>query len=103
MKPRARYKFLYQGRIWVNASDFAVTHIEGEPARNPSFWIKKTSLQHEYMKVGDFWFPAQNRTESQTRLGGKALLTIDYTNYKILSTSPTDKARIASTLDARPN
>jgi hypothetical protein len=86
--PRTKSKFLYRGRIWVDAADFAVTHIEAEPAKNPSFWIKKTSIEHQYTKIGDFWLPAQNRTESLTRLGGKALLTIDYTNYKIISVAP---------------
>lgn len=86
--PRSKDKFLYQGRVWVDATDFAVTHIEGEPAKNPSFWIKKTLIQHQYVKVGSFWLPSQNRSESQTRLGGRALLTIDYTNYKIISVTP---------------
>src|SRR5271165_1581412 len=40
--PKTRNKFLYQGKIWVDAKDFAVTRIEAEPAKNPSFWIKKS-------------------------------------------------------------
>jgi hypothetical protein len=95
--PRNKNKFLYQGRIWVDATDFAVTHIEGEPAKNPSFWIKKTSIQHQYEKIGDFWLPVQNRTESQSRFGGKALLTIDYTDYRITSATPIEKTKSAST------
>jgi hypothetical protein len=94
--PKSKNKFLYQGRIWVDATDFAVTHIEGEPAKNPSFWIKKTSIQHKYMKIGGFWLPSQNRTESQTRLGGKAVLTIDYTNYRIVSVAPASTVNRAS-------
>jgi hypothetical protein len=88
VKPRTKNKFLYQGKVWVSASDFVVTRIEAAPARNPSFWIKKTQIQHQYVKVGDFWFPAQNRTESQIQFGGRAVLTVDYTNYKIVSAAP---------------
>ncbi|HEX4605977.1 MAG TPA: hypothetical protein VH724_18390 [Candidatus Angelobacter sp.] len=83
--PRNRNKFLYQGTIWVNARDFAVTHIEAEPARSPSFWIKKTDIAHDYTKVGDFWLPARNRTVSQVRFGGHAILSIEYTSYKFVS------------------
>lgn len=88
--PRAklRDKYLYQGKIWVSATDFAVTRIEGAPAKNPSFWIKKTQIEHRYVKVGDFWLPEQNRTESQIRFGGQAVLTIDYLDYRIVSASP---------------
>jgi hypothetical protein len=85
VRPRHSNKFLYQGKIWVDAAEFAVVHIEAEPARNPSLWIKKTQIEHDYVKVGDFWFPAKNQTESQIRLGGRASLTIDYTNYRIIA------------------
>lgn len=81
--PKTRNKFLYRGKIWVDAHDFAVMRIEGEPAKNPSFWIKKTEVKHQYRKVNDFWLPAENHTESLIRLGGRATLTIEYRDYKI--------------------
>jgi hypothetical protein len=91
--PRTKNKFLYRGRIWVDAKDFAVVRIEGEPAKNPSFWIKKTDIAHSYKKVGDFWLPAENRTESFIRLGGKATLSIEYRDYKIVKSTPADTAK----------
>lgn len=100
VKPRTRNKFLYQGRIWVNAADFAVTRIDAAPAKNPSFWIKKTQIQHDYVKVGDFWFPARNRTESEIRIGGRATLAIDYQNYKITSAAPLGGTQHAGVLGA---
>jgi hypothetical protein len=72
----------------VDAKDFAVVRIEGEPARNPSFWIKKTQVRHRYIKVNDFWLPAENHTESAIRLGGEANLWIEYKNYKITKAAP---------------
>jgi outer membrane lipoprotein-sorting protein len=86
--PRTKNKFLYRGKIWVDAKDFAVVRIEGEPAKNPSFWIKKTEVKHRYVKVNDFWLPAENRTESVIRLGGKATLSIEYKDYNITKASP---------------
>ncbi|HEY0796330.1 MAG TPA: hypothetical protein VGD64_11165 [Acidisarcina sp.] len=81
--PRGDNKYLYRGKIWVDAEDFAVSRIEAEPARNPSFWIKKTEIHHRYGKVGEFWLPMQNHTETRTRLGGVADLTIDYLDYRV--------------------
>lgn len=95
VSPRTKNKFLYRGKIWVDAKDFAVTSIQAEPAASPSFWITKTEIAHQYVKVGDFWLPAQNRTESQIRFGGRASLTIEYTNYKIISVAPSGKAASA--------
>jgi hypothetical protein len=86
--PRNKNKFLYRGKIWVDAKDFAVVRIEGEPAKNPSWWIKKTEVKHRYIKVNDFWLPAENRTESVIRLGGQAILSIEYKDYRITKAAP---------------
>ncbi len=86
--PKTKNKFLYRGKIWVDAKDFAVVRIEGEPAKNPSWWIKKTEVKHRYVKVNDFWLPAENHTESLIRLGGRAILSIEYKDYKITKATP---------------
>jgi len=91
--PKTKNKFLYRGKIWVDAKDFAVIRIEGEPGKNPSFWIKKTEIAHQYVKVDDFWLPAENRTQSVIRLGGTASLSIEYQDYKILEASPLKAVR----------
>jgi hypothetical protein len=83
--PKVPNKFLFRGRIWVDETDFAVCRIEAEPAMNPSFWIKKTDIHHQYEKVGDFWLPKENRSVSDIRLDGTAILTIKYQNYEILA------------------
>ena len=85
--PRTEGKFLYRGRIWVDAQDFAVVRLEAEPAKNPSFWTKKTEIVLQYMKVGDFWLPARNHSVTAVRLGGHAELTIEYKDYEITSAS----------------
>jgi outer membrane lipoprotein-sorting protein len=81
--PKIDNKFLYRGKIWVDAGDFAVVKIEAEPAKRPSFWISKTRIKHSYTKVGDFWLPTENRSTTDVRLGGVATLTISYTNYQV--------------------
>lgn len=86
--PKTKSKFLYRGKIWVDARDFAVTQIEAEPAKNPSFWIKKSVVRHTYTKIEDFWLPAENHTESWTRLGGRAVLSIEYKDYKVTNAAP---------------
>jgi len=91
--PKTRNKFLYRGKVWVDAKDFAVVRIQAEPGKNPSFWIKKTDIAHRYVKVNNFWLPAENHTESFVRLGGKATLSIEYQDYKIIKAVPLDAAK----------
>ena len=76
-------KYLYRGTVWIDATDFAVTRIEAQPAKNPSFWTKRTVIDHEYQNVDGFYLPALNRTVTDVRLGGKAVLTIRYQDYKL--------------------
>ena len=84
VEPKARSKYVYRGQVWVDGTDFAVTRIEAEPAENPSFWTKKSEIHHEYEKVQDFWLPATNESVSYIRLGGRATLTIEYKDYRVV-------------------
>jgi hypothetical protein len=84
VEPLVDSKYLYRGKIWVDAADFAVAKIEAEPAKNPSLWISSTAINHQYIKTDGFWLPAQNRSESRIRVGGTAVLTIDYGTYEVV-------------------
>lgn len=79
--PRTRNKFLYRGKIWVDAADYAVSRISAEPAKNPSIWISHTEIEHEYGKFGDFWLPVRNTSVTKVRFGGTAKLRIEYSQY----------------------
>lgn len=83
VEPKMPNRFMFRGKIWVNDKDFAICRIEAAPAKNPSFWIKSTAIHHSYMKIGDFWLPAQNESASSIRIGGRATLTIKYEDYRV--------------------
>ena len=82
-QPRSKNKFLFRGHIWVNAKDFAITRVEGEPAVNPSWWTVKTDFKRRYQKIGDFWLPESNESETKVRVFGTAVLSIEYRDYQI--------------------
>jgi hypothetical protein len=83
VEPLKESKFLYRGKIWVDATDFAVAKIEAGPAKNPSFWISRTVIRYTNAKTGNFWLPQRSRSETKVRIGGTAVLTIDYGTYQI--------------------
>jgi hypothetical protein len=82
-RPLNKNKFLFRGRIWIDAKDFAIAHVEGEPAVNPSWWTVKTDFKRSYQKIGDFWLPESNESETKVRIFGTAVLTIKYGEYQI--------------------
>jgi hypothetical protein len=88
VKPKTKSEYLYRGKIWVDAKDFAVTRIDAEPAKNPSFWTKSSTIEEVYTKVDGFWLPAYNHSISSIRLGGSAELTIQYKDHQITSADP---------------
>jgi hypothetical protein len=92
--PKVDSRFLYRGKIWVDAHDFAVTRIEAQPARNPSFWTTKSEIHHTYQKVDNgFYLPKENKTVTSVRLGGTATLTIEYQSYQVTVAKPVASAR----------
>ena len=87
-EPKTLSPLLFRGRIWVDAGDHAVIRIEGSPARNPSFWVNRTSFVHEYTKVGAFWLPKSNTSETDVRVFGHTTVRIDYTDYRVGAAPP---------------
>jgi hypothetical protein len=50
--------------------------------------LKKSMIEHTYVKVDNFWLPAGSRTETAVRLSGLAVLSIEYRDYKITGANP---------------
>jgi hypothetical protein len=79
--PKTPNKYLMRGRIWIDADEYAIIRIEGEPARIPSFWIKSVHFVHKYEKRGSFWFPVSDRSVTDVRMFGSTEVTIEYFDY----------------------
>ena len=81
--PKQINKYLINGKIWVDENDYSIVRIEGQPARNPSFWVRKVHFVHTYEKVGPFWFASSTHTTSEIRIFGESELTIENSNYTL--------------------
>lgn len=86
--PRRRDKYLFRGTLWIDAQDLAIVRIEGEPAKLPSFWVRKVQFVRRYQKIGDFWLPEEDTSVSDVKIFGSHTLTIRYSDYVL-----GDKAR----------
>jgi outer membrane lipoprotein-sorting protein len=81
--PRRKDKYLFEGKAWIDARDYAVVRIEGHPAKKLSFWIERADFVRQYQKIGGFWLPQRDETFVQVRLYGKNVLTIDHQGYAV--------------------
>lgn len=87
-KPKREDKLLFRGRIWVDTEDYALVRVEGEPAKNPSFWTRKVHFIQEYSKAGAYWFPAETTSVTEAWIFGTTEVSIRYFNYKPAVTAP---------------
>src|ERR1700751_3789134 len=81
--PKRKAKYLFEGRIWIDANDYSVVRIEGYPATKLSFWIQRADFVRKYWKIDGFWLPEKDETLVQVRLYGKKILKIDHRNYVV--------------------
>jgi hypothetical protein len=83
VSPKTANKYLIDGKIWVDANDYSIVRIEGQPARNPSFWVRNVHFVHTYEKVGPFWFASATHTKSEIRIFGSSELNIENSDYSL--------------------
>lgn len=90
VSPKSVNKYSIDGRIWVNANDYSIVRVEGQPARAPSFWVRSVHFVHTYQKVGPFWLASSTRTESRIWIFGDSQLAIQNFDYTL--NTPVDSA-----------
>ena len=76
-------KYLFEGRVWIDAQDYAVVQIVGHPAKKLSVWVDKADFVRRYQKIGEFWLPLRDETSVHIRFYGRKILTIDHERYTI--------------------
>ena len=66
--PKRKEKNLIRGSLWIDASTYLLRRAEGEPAKNPSWWVRNARVTLFYSDVGGMWL--------QTALEGTATVRI---------------------------
>ena len=89
--PKRKDKYLMEGRVWIDAEDFAMVRAEGKPAHNPSFWTKSIHFVQQYRKSGSYWFPTSTLSVTEARIFGTTKVNINYFDYQ-----PNSQSEVAS-------
>jgi negative regulator of sigma E activity len=80
-RPKRNEHYLFEGRIWVDAEDYALVRAEGKPAKKLSFWTKSIHFVQVYQKCGPIWFPLSTQSVTDAVLFGTTNVSIDYFDY----------------------
>ena len=89
LKPKRKSQHLFNGKAWVDASDYTVVRLAGIPSESPSFFAGNSTVTRDYEKVNGFSMATHAEAHSHNFLLGTTVLKIDYTNYQITLKSPT--------------
>jgi hypothetical protein len=92
IKPKRTEKYLFRGRIWVDAEDYALARAEGSPAKKPSFWTKNIHFVQVYQKCGSLWFPLSTQSLTEAHLFGSTEVSIAYFGYTPKPLHPADNS-----------
>jgi outer membrane lipoprotein-sorting protein len=86
--PKSKEKYLFEGKIWVDAEDFAIVRIAGRPAKKPSFWINRADFVRQYQRIDGFWLPCRDETSVEVKMYGRRVFTVDHQQYVINPANP---------------
>jgi hypothetical protein len=90
--PRRQDELLFQGRVWITKDGFHLKRIEGEPARNPSFWTKRIRFVSEFTPVNGVWLQVRTVATVTLRMLGEYGLHSECGAYRV-SLAPGTTAR----------
>ena len=74
---------LIDGTLWVDAATGIVVRIDGMTSKSPSVFAGNTRLMREYMNLDGFSMSSHARSESESSLIGRTVVTIDYGEYHL--------------------
>jgi outer membrane lipoprotein-sorting protein len=100
--PKRNERYLFEGRIWVDAADYALARAEGKPAKKPSFWTKSIHFVQIYQKCGPVWFPLSTQSVTEARLVGITDVSIEYFDYAPRMPRPADNSVVSAKAMAAP-
>jgi len=81
--PKRKDKYLFEGKIWIDAEDFAIVKIAGHPAKRPSFWINRADFVRRYQRIDGFWLLYRDETFVEVKMYGRRVFTVDHQQYMI--------------------
>jgi hypothetical protein len=88
VSPRKKLQGMFQGELWIDGITYLRVQESGYLVKNPSIFLKRVVFVRKYEIRDGISVPRQVQSVVDTRLVGKAELTIDFTNFSIDGSKP---------------
>lgn len=81
--PREKAPNMVDGRLWVDAREFAIVKVAGTASKSPSVFAGTTQMMRQYAEVDGYPMATHARAESHSLLFGRTVVVIDYSDYQL--------------------
>jgi outer membrane lipoprotein-sorting protein len=81
--PKRKNKNLLYGKIWVDADTYLPRHIEGEPVKPPSWWLRSLRIELDYSEVGGMWLQTALEATAIVRILGPHTMIARDVKYQL--------------------
>jgi hypothetical protein len=88
LTPRKKRVGLFKGELWIDAATCLPVRESGRLVKSPSIFLKRVEFVREYYIRGGVAVPLQVASTAETRLVGRAEVTVHYRNVELAGDSP---------------
>jgi len=81
--PKKKLRGLFKGEVWIDAATYLPIQESGYLIKSPSIFVKKVAFVRKFEIRDGVSVPLQVQSTVDTRLFGKAELTVDFTNFSL--------------------
>ena len=81
--PRKKRAGLFKGKVWIDAATYLRVQEAGYLVKSPAVFLKRVAFVREYEIRDGMSVPKRTESTVDTRIVGKAELTIDYSNFSV--------------------
>lgn len=81
--PRRTSEYLFKGKLWVDAHDFAIVQLKGTAAKSSFFLARAADVSRQYNEISGLPMALHAEAVSGSALLGETVVKIDYSDYRI--------------------
>jgi hypothetical protein len=93
--PRRKDKNLLRGNIWVDANTYLLHRVEGEPAKNASWWLRDVRIALFYGDVAGMWLATASEATANVRILGQHTMVSRDVKYNISELVAVEASRLS--------
>ena len=90
--PKKKRVGLFKGEVWIDTATYLPVEETGYLVKSPSIFLRKVAFVRRFEIREGISVPLQVQSVVDTRLVGKAELTIDFSNYSVDAPEPAGSA-----------